>query len=434
MGIVQRVNLCKRGEPHASSNLCRSKSALRPIGYFGACLYLWAIASNVSTDRIDAALFVLASLVLVTTALNQTATGPYAYDRIVCSTALFIGTTAASILTSHSVQTSAVMSMALLPATLMFFLVTRVLDRHDYVRLLCVALAAWSAYISAQVLIVWLSGGVTDPTQAIKNARTAILVVPNDIMLTGVLMPIAMALFIDTKNNRLVRTIAIVSITLGIVATTLVQSRVGTVTLLIASIVWALFAASRRTLLSLVLVAATVASVDCVSGFALLSKFVDRTIEPRLVLWWAGSKMFLDAPVFGYGPGTFDLYYQQFLARTDIPPWLFADTRGMPWMHNLYLETAAERGVLGLVALISLLAGGAAAAWKILRNRGNKNEMSMCLVSAGVGASFTTFCLVAGFELSFARLWVAVTFFVILALLNVLVRLEGREQPCADQS
>ncbi|MEI7530017.1 MAG: O-antigen ligase family protein, partial [Elusimicrobiota bacterium] len=76
----------------------------------------------------------------------------------------------------------------------------------------------------------------------------------------------------------------------------------------------------------------------------------DQSIGTRLVLWKTGLKMIKDRPLLGAGPGNvktlFPLYCPQ--------PY----PEGTVWgsLHNLYIHQTAERGFVGLAALLTLFA------------------------------------------------------------------------------
>jgi len=97
------------------------------------------------------------------------------------------------------------------------------------------------------------------------------------------------------------------------------------------------------------------ASVFAVAAFATLPpEFIARYYDPlstaarRIMLMTEGWKMFLASPLIGVGAGT-----TEYLLGI--------------WPHNLFVETAAELGLSGLVLLLILLAGTFLAAWRTLK-------------------------------------------------------------------
>ena len=65
--------------------------------------------------------------------------------------------------------------------------------------------------------------------------------------------------------------------------------------------------------------------------------------DARLPIWSHAWQTFLQHPLMGQGPHTF--------SYTSV------DGIQVSWAHNLYLETLAEQGILGLAALLTLLGG-----------------------------------------------------------------------------
>lgn len=92
------------------------------------------------------------------------------------------------------------------------------------------------------------------------------------------------------------------------------------------------------------------------SAVSTTAKAPDQAIGTRLTLWKTGFKMIKDRPVFGAGPANvkklFPLYCQQPYPENTV------------WgsLHNLYIHQAAERGLVGLAALLFLFGAMLAAA------------------------------------------------------------------------
>lgn len=69
----------------------------------------------------------------------------------------------------------------------------------------------------------------------------------------------------------------------------------------------------------------------------------------RLELWRLALRMFHDHPLLGVGPGNFRTLFNAY------HPGKLGDFETWSQAHNLYLHQLAERGMLGLAALLSLL-------------------------------------------------------------------------------
>ena len=75
--------------------------------------------------------------------------------------------------------------------------------------------------------------------------------------------------------------------------------------------------------------------------------------KARIGQWLVAVDMWRDAPWVGWGPATFGDHY---LSRLDklrpLPFGIGPDIQLVPWAHSLYLEQLAERGLMGLIALL----------------------------------------------------------------------------------
>jgi putative inorganic carbon (HCO3(-)) transporter len=81
----------------------------------------------------------------------------------------------------------------------------------------------------------------------------------------------------------------------------------------------------------------------------------DTAIEGRLGEMRVALAVFLDHPLFGVGVGNYEHYFQQYSLALALPQ------RGLDRAaHSLYMELAAERGVVGLTAYFVLI-------WYIVR-------------------------------------------------------------------
>src|SRR5206468_11309395 len=77
----------------------------------------------------------------------------------------------------------------------------------------------------------------------------------------------------------------------------------------------------------------------------------DGAVRGRITEMMAAVRVFVDHPVIGVGPGMFPAYSEQY-GNKDPLRRLESGRRA----HSLYLEIAAENGVLGLVLFLAALA------------------------------------------------------------------------------
>lgn len=73
--------------------------------------------------------------------------------------------------------------------------------------------------------------------------------------------------------------------------------------------------------------------------------------ENRRILYWRGAiDIFKQSPLFGVGPGHYDYRYRQVRQPLNV-------AQGRPgWVHNDYLNTLVDYGIVGLVIVMSTLA------------------------------------------------------------------------------
>jgi O-antigen ligase len=120
--------------------------------------------------------------------------------------------------------------------------------------------------------------------------------------------------------------------------------------------------------------------------------FVDRSIQSRttenLVAW----NVFRDHPVFGVGIGNFNAYYQAYTRQLGLDP--RAQARSA---HNLYLEIAAERGVVGLLVFGSILALALRQVFQASAKFKRLGNQQMADLSAAMGVSLITYLVTAFF-------------------------------------
>jgi O-antigen ligase len=95
-----------------------------------------------------------------------------------------------------------------------------------------------------------------------------------------------------------------------------------------------------------------------------------------------GLEMFKSHPIFGVGLGNYTVHYQEYAKSIGLAP-----TASDRTAHSLYIEVAAETGLVGFTAFAALLwtmAKNIISSWKRLKRAGNDRLASMV---AAFGAS-----------------------------------------------
>ncbi|HWK28880.1 MAG TPA: O-antigen ligase family protein [Solirubrobacter sp.] len=156
--------------------------------------------------------------------------------------------------------------------------------------------------------------------------------------------------------------------------------------------------------LGVVLVATVVAAAGSGRPGPASSTSAERLVSVqsnRYAYWGVALATFADHPLAGVGSGGFAT---EWLARREIAE-VVRDA------HSLYLETAAELGVLGLLALAALVAGVVLAARDALRAEG--------AAAAGAVAAVAAFGLHAGLDWDWELPALALTALLLAARLGV---------------
>lgn len=109
-----------------------------------------------------------------------------------------------------------------------------------------------------------------------------------------------------------------------------------------------------------------------------------ENIQNRVAIWKGAYKMFRARPVWGWGIGTFALYFPRF---RPWDYWLHGVEIHVRHAHNEYLEILSEIGGIGLVVFLVLLGMFFRCGWSVAR-RGSDRELNhwmMGLCAAMVG-------------------------------------------------
>ena len=89
------------------------------------------------------------------------------------------------------------------------------------------------------------------------------------------------------------------------------------------------------------------------------------SVLERVAHWVAAQRMWAQAPWLGVGPGN----YAQVYPQVRLPQW--EDALGHA--HNIYLNVAAETGLVGLAAYLALMITALAWVWGQLRRAGRSS-------------------------------------------------------------
>ncbi|MDO8883846.1 MAG: O-antigen ligase family protein [Pseudotabrizicola sp.] len=178
-------------------------------------------------------------------------------------------------------------------------------------------------------------------------------------------LPVTIALvFVERRwSLRVLAAIFAVAILFTIVQT---FSRGALLALVVVAIAAVLLSPSRIFLLPVMLIGVLLTALlgpesvfeRAFSGlktFTLLLEDANITGDPaviqRVSVMRAATRMFMENPVFGVGPGQFSTYYPDYAVRFGL------DIDAPAAAHSLYLEIAAEQGILGLLIFSVFILG-----------------------------------------------------------------------------
>jgi hypothetical protein len=216
---------------------------------------------------------------------------------------------------------------------------------------------------------------VREYTQYDVNAAASILV-----------MVILAAAGLATRRARLplILTVGLVTIALWVAG-----SRVAMAALLI-TLTGVLALRARRSSRTIWIAGATVLVSAGVIGWLVIGYPAGRnlnlptSIASRAILFKAALGMTADAPILGIGAGTF-LEESSNYGTEALAPLLY-DARTRDNAHNYFLQTLAEQGVMGLLALLAMLAAALVPALRATPRR----DVLMTWLAAGIVASILT--------------------------------------------
>jgi O-antigen ligase len=111
---------------------------------------------------------------------------------------------------------------------------------------------------------------------------------------------------------------------------------------------------------------------------------LDSSVEERKLLVRAGMGMFADHPIGGVGPANFEAHFDQYADRAGSAAYDYhpAGTRKFP--HGLWVEIAAESGLVGLIAFGSILVIAFAAIWRARHRLLARGDVPHAAIATGL--------------------------------------------------
>lgn len=228
-------------------------------------------------------------------------------------------------------------------------------------------------------------------------------------------------------RSRIVVAAAMATLLLGLLLT---ASRGGLLALASLVPLAIVFAGPARRRIAVVSLAATAT----VAVLLLLTPAADRVLTSdggtgREELWLIAGEMISARPLVGFGPDNFLVVAPDYVRS--VGPLVYVDlvVDRPHQVHNIYLQMAAETGLIGMALYLSFIGGciaGAVRASSVFAGRGDAAASLLARIVAMAGLSM----LVAATFLPFLldrRFW------LVLALGPALDRLAGRASPGEDE-
>ena len=105
----------------------------------------------------------------------------------------------------------------------------------------------------------------------------------------------------------------------------------------------------------------------------------DASNVERINRWKCAYRMFLDKPILGFGPGTYQFYYGNYQISTDFNDnSTYSGDKGHA--HSEYLNYLSETGIIGLLIFLSSILLVWRTAIRVIYNNNNVYQVSIVLV------------------------------------------------------
>src|SRR5882724_1077527 len=220
-----------------------SQSWSSKLGLVGACLYIAGFALPLQWDMIP--LFVLA-LFSALAAFTRSQARTTAWSSLALLVVVFLSETAVSTLLSVDIGRSTRLGMQLLPAVLLFFLVTEHFDGPQDIRLLFMTFSMLGVVLASRMLwVAWHANGTV--YLRVSSLGVPLLVVPNDLTFLALIAPLSLVL-LYREPCQATGIVAGLSIFLSLCAAWVFMSRTAVLTTLISLACVTLLTQRRRRL------------------------------------------------------------------------------------------------------------------------------------------------------------------------------------------
>lgn len=281
----------------------------------------------------------------------------------------------------------------------------------------CVHYISWClllyvATCSCLIILMFVQSNYVNPARILFEGGSAALVVPNDVLAGTIFSPVAAAVWVYDRHP-LMKALAVCSLFILAIAVYLTQSRVAILTLFFMVLLYLFFRDRQRFLITGAMVSIALFLIDALLDLGIIRNFwLLREQNSRLGIWLAGLMHWSDHPILGFGPSNFEIAYELGLTELSVPEWVTMEPRRVPWAHSLYVEALVERGLLGLIALVFLMA----VIFLRLGDHAKSSDNPLSSFHFFIFIAFCGFAFAGAFEPTMQRIWVANSLFIFLGL------------------
>ncbi len=332
--------------------------------------------------------------------------------------ALFLISYVASVLFSNDFFRSVNAVAILFPGLLIAYVLIRL--SPIYLRHIAWCLTLLVLAPSCVVMLMFMDSSLSVPELVFNKKRTPALVVPNDMLMGVIFLPVVVATFFIEKQPVL-KIVAIVIVALLILTVYVVGSRVCILTIVLMVVLSIYRFRPKQFLVNSLIFLLLLISTDILLELGIVERMLRfRHENARLSIWLAGLMRWTDHPFLGFGPANFEIAYRLGLSSVEMPDWVLVDSRRMSWAHNIFIEALLERGVIGLAgqSLLFLLI------YFRLRERLTTSHKELKIFYFALFVSYLGFIFAGLFELTLQRIWVVNALFVFFGLACARVTVE----------
>lgn len=115
---------------------------------------------------------------------------------------------------------------------------------------------------------------------------------------------------------------------------------------------------------------------------------VDTSIQERSLLMRTASEMFVQHPLLGVGAGNYSEHYEEYAERVGSSISSYDDFGHRRFPHSLYLQIAAETGVVGLGVFAVIIGLTLAAFWSAVRRFSSARDLRSASVTVSLALGF----------------------------------------------